>query len=243
VVASVTASHKGGASGSYVLRPSVVNVVYFKSCYGMVLSAEKNGDMTADRFKVGAWEVFGFHPRGSNKWNISTAHQTNITVSGKSLVAKKTSSNDKIAQFYIHYRTNTVAGGGSHKYMAISSASTGKYWRADEDGELKCDHASGTSTECLFYVEDGGVGSKTSLTTTTTTAAATAAAASTTKKGRLVLDDSSGDESSDDEFAQQLATSRRAVDEDEDDEEEDSVVVPVSTKRKRMLLSDDDEDD
>ena len=206
----------------------------------MVLSAERNGDMAADRFKVGAWEVFGFHPRGSNKWNISTAHQTNITVSGKSLIAKKTSSNDKIAQFYIHYRTNTVAGAGSHKYMAISSASTGKYWRADEDGELKCDHASGTSTECLFYVEDGGVGSvgsKTSMTTTTT-----AAAVSTTKKGRLVLDDSSGDESSDDEFGQQLSTSRRAVDEDEDDED-DSVAVPVSTKRKRMLLSDDDEDD
>ena len=241
-ITSINTTHKGGQNGSFILRPTSVNVVNLKSCYGMVVCAAKNGNMSADRFKVGAWEIFGFHPQESNKWLIATAHQTNITANGTRLVTKRVSSDEKAALWYIHYRKNVAGENGTqHKYMVISNASTGKYWRADEDGELKCDHPSGTSTECMFYIEESGVGS----TNTSYTKAETSLTESSLKKsgGRLVLDDSSDDDSSDDEFAQQLLTSRRAVDDDDDDDDDDDhMVTAAKTKRKRMILSDDDED-
>jgi hypothetical protein len=245
--------HKGGQAGSHVLSErNVDRVVTLRSSYGMVVCCAKTGRMTADRFRVGKWELFGFRLRDDGEtYQVTTAHQTSIVVGDSSILlrAEHVSAADDLDD--CGWEVAYVDFGG-HKYSTIRSVTTGKYWRASEEGEVTCDGVNSKDVECMFYVTetqespgfqggDGAEGGASSSRNIATAGGGNTTARKSATGGRLKLDESSDDESSDDEFATALLSNRRVVDEEDEEDEETSKVA--TTKRKRMILSDDDDSD
>ena len=235
-----TGKHKGGSKGGLSHVVSNKDVVDLKSCHGMVVCCQKDGTIMADRFKVGAWELFGFHLENNNKWRITTGHETYIVASGKSLTVKRSPGKSNSALWNIKYVTYN-----GKQYATFINVNTNKAWRTiNDDGEINCD-GNGTDPECLFYLELASNSKDTYSIgdNSEKSSNAKSSAKKTKSKGKLVLDSSSDDES-DDEFAKQLLSSKRMVDDDEDeDEDEDEEMIKAAPKRKKMILSDDDDDD
>ena len=143
-----TGEHKGGSKGGLSHVVSNKDVVDLKSCHGMVVCCQKDGTIMADRFKVGAWELFGFHLENNNKWRITTGHETYIVASGKSLTVKRSPGKSNSALWNIKYVTYN-----GKQYATFINVNTNKAWRTiNDDGEINCD-GNGTDPECLFYLE------------------------------------------------------------------------------------------
>jgi len=248
---STDMQHKGGHAGSHVMSERNIDVVHLRSFYGMVVCCAKNGRMTADRFRVGAWESFGFRLRDDGEtYQVTTTHQTSVVVGDPSnlLRAEHVSAADDLDECGWEVSYMDFSG---HKYSIIRSVATGKFWRANEEGEVTCDGIDNKDKECMFYVTkiqdvgEGEVSSRSGAITKESGDRRSTATRKSTTGGRLKLDESSDDESSDDEFASALLSNRRVVDEEEedDDEEEDEPNKAATTKRKRMILSDDEDSD